>query len=39
VTLDDDVLDAIDAVVEPGHDLNPADTGWAPPSLRAEQRR
>jgi len=37
--LDADVLDAIDAVVAPGVDLNPADTGWTPPGLDAAQRR
>jgi aryl-alcohol dehydrogenase-like predicted oxidoreductase len=37
--LDTDVLDAIDAVVAPGTDLNPADTGWTPPALAAARRR
>jgi len=31
--LDDDVLDAIDAAVPPGTNLNPADAGWVPPAL------
>jgi len=39
VDLGDDVLDAIDRVVAPGTDLNPADAGWVPPSLAPEQRR
>jgi aryl-alcohol dehydrogenase (NADP+) len=39
VELDDDVLDAIDAIVAPGHDLNAADTQWTPPSLASEARR
>jgi aryl-alcohol dehydrogenase-like predicted oxidoreductase len=33
VTLDDDVLDAIDELVAPGTNLNPADVGWVPPAL------
>ncbi len=38
--LDTDVLDAIDRVVAPGTDLNPADAGWDPPGLaRLERRR
>ena len=39
VRLGPDVLDAIDAVVPPGTDLNPADTGWTPPGLAAAARR
>jgi aryl-alcohol dehydrogenase-like predicted oxidoreductase len=39
VDLGDDVLDAIDAVVPPGTDLNPADTGWVPPGLAPAARR
>jgi len=39
VRLSTDVLDAIDEVVKPGTDLNPADSGWAPPGLAVEQRR
>lgn len=39
VRLDADVLDAIDAVVAPGTDLNPADAGWTPPDLAVEHRR
>ncbi len=39
LTLDSDTLDAIDTVVAPGVDLNPADVGWTPPSLAADNRR
>ena len=39
ITLEPDVLDAIDAVVAPGVDLNPADTGWTPPGLAHDHRR
>jgi aryl-alcohol dehydrogenase-like predicted oxidoreductase len=39
VTLDADVLDAIDDVVAPGVDLNPADRGWTPPALARSARR
>jgi aryl-alcohol dehydrogenase (NADP+) len=39
VVLDVDTLDAIDAVVAPGVDLNPADRGWNPPGLAVERRR
>lgn len=39
VRLGDDVLDAIDEVVAPGVDLNPADVGWTPPGLGRDQRR
>jgi aryl-alcohol dehydrogenase-like predicted oxidoreductase len=39
VTLDADVLDAIDEVVAPGVDLNPADAGWTPPGLARAARR
>ncbi len=37
--LDSDTLDAVDSIVAPGVDLNPADVGWIPPSLAAENRR
>lgn len=37
--LDADVLDAIDDVVAPGVDLNPADVGWTPPGLDPIHRR
>ncbi|MEU8001671.1 aldo/keto reductase [Catellatospora sp. NPDC049111] len=41
VTLSADVLDRIDAIVPPGTTLNPADAGYAPPSLAdpAQRRR
>lgn len=37
--LDIDVLDAIDAVVAPGTDINPDDAGWSPPGLVVDVRR
>ena len=37
--LDDDTLDAIDAVVPPGVTINQADTYWTPPALAAPVRR
>jgi aryl-alcohol dehydrogenase-like predicted oxidoreductase len=39
VTLSDDVLDRIDAIVPPGTSINPADTGWEPPWLADPSRR
>jgi len=39
VRLDTDTLDAVDMVVPPGTDLNPADRGWTPPGLTPAQRR
>jgi aryl-alcohol dehydrogenase-like predicted oxidoreductase len=33
LTLDDDLLDHIDAIVPPGVNVNPADTGWDAPWL------
>ncbi|MEP1123289.1 MAG: aldo/keto reductase [Ilumatobacter sp.] len=39
VSLTSDVLDAIDEVVTPGIDLNPADTGWVSPGLDTAARR
>ena len=39
VRLDADVLDAIDEVVAPGVNLNPADAGWTPPGLGHRFRR
>jgi aryl-alcohol dehydrogenase (NADP+) len=39
VTLDAEVLDAIDEIVAPGTDLNPADAGWTPPGLAPAARR
>jgi aryl-alcohol dehydrogenase-like predicted oxidoreductase len=34
VRLTDDVLDKIDAIVPPGWNINPQDSGWTPPALR-----
>ncbi len=39
LTIDPEVLDAIDALVPPGHTVNPADVGWTPPGLDAAERR
>ncbi len=39
ITLDADVLDAIDEVVAPGVDLNPGDAGWTSPALAVSHRR
>ncbi len=39
VVLDDDVLDAIDAIVPPGTNLNPVDAGWRPPALDDPSQR
>ncbi len=39
VTLTDDMLDAIDAIVAPGTDLNPGDAGFTPPGLSVAARR
>jgi aryl-alcohol dehydrogenase-like predicted oxidoreductase len=39
VVLTDDVLDRIDEIVAPGITLNPADNGWASPSLQPAARR
>ena len=39
VELDADTLDAVDEVVAPGIDLNPADTQWTPPGLDPSARR
>jgi hypothetical protein len=39
VTLTDEVLDRIDEIVPPGTDLNPADSGYLPPSLTDASRR
>jgi aryl-alcohol dehydrogenase-like predicted oxidoreductase len=33
VVLSDDLLDAVDAIVPPGHNFNPAYAGWTPPAL------
>ena len=37
--LNPEVLDLIDDVVPPGHNINPADPGWIPPGLSTDQRR
>ena len=39
VTLDDDVLDRIDALVPPGTNVNPADAGWQSPAVQQAWRR
>jgi aryl-alcohol dehydrogenase-like predicted oxidoreductase len=39
VELSEELLDAIDAVVPPGVNLDPGDGGWEPPSLLPANRR
>ena len=39
VTLDEAVLDRIDAIVPPGLTINPADNSWANPALETAARR
>ena len=39
IRLDPDTLDAVDAIVAPGQNLNPADSGWTPRALDRSQRR
>jgi hypothetical protein len=39
VVLSVELLDAIDAIVPPGVNLDPGDAGWDPPSLLPENRR
>jgi aryl-alcohol dehydrogenase-like predicted oxidoreductase len=39
VSLSDEVLDAIDEIVPPGVNLNPADGGWPNPALEPAARR
>lgn len=39
VRLEDELLDRIDAIVEPGTDLNPGDVDHTPVALSAEHRR
>ncbi len=39
ITLSDEVLDRIDAIVPPGENVNPSDTGWENPYLKPEARR
>ena len=38
-TLDDDVLDRIDALVPPGTGVSTVDGGWTPPAIEAAWRR
>jgi aryl-alcohol dehydrogenase-like predicted oxidoreductase len=39
VRLDEEILDRIDELVPPGTNLNPADGGWEPLSLRKASLR
>jgi aryl-alcohol dehydrogenase-like predicted oxidoreductase len=39
IELDTSVLDAIDALIAPGFNVNQTETGWVSPALRPEQRR
>jgi len=39
IALDTAVLDAIDALIEPGFNVNQAETGWVTPALLPGQRR
>ena len=39
VVLPGDLLDAIDAVVAPGVNVDPRNAGWVSPGLQREQRR
>jgi aryl-alcohol dehydrogenase-like predicted oxidoreductase len=39
IELDDELLDRIDAIVPPGVNLNPADSGYANPALEPHARR
>jgi diketogulonate reductase-like aldo/keto reductase len=39
VTLTDEVLDRIDAIVPPGTNVNAADAGWTPPWFDDATRR
>jgi aryl-alcohol dehydrogenase-like predicted oxidoreductase len=39
VDLGTDLLDAIDEIVPPGSNLNPADAGWRPPALDDTRQR
>lgn len=39
VTLDDDLLNRIDAIVKPGTNFSPADAGYEPPSISQAWRR
>jgi aryl-alcohol dehydrogenase-like predicted oxidoreductase len=39
VSLDGDVLDRIDEIAPPGHNVGGADSGWAPPSISDKRVR
>ena len=39
IALSDEVLDAIDAIVPPGRNVNPEDGGWTNPALEKAARR
>jgi aryl-alcohol dehydrogenase (NADP+) len=39
VSIEASVLDAVDAIVAPGLNVDPLNAGWAPPGLRLEERR
>jgi aryl-alcohol dehydrogenase-like predicted oxidoreductase len=39
VTLDNDLLDELDAICPPGNNINPADGGYAPPAITHPQLR
>lgn len=39
IVLDEETLDAIDAVVAPGDNVDPRNAGWVPPALAKEHRR
>ncbi|WP_047865921.1 aldo/keto reductase [Rubrobacter aplysinae] len=39
VSLSEELLDRVDEIVPPGRNLDPADAGWTPASLDAENRR
>jgi len=39
VTLSDEVLDRIDAIVAPGTTVDPSDAGWTPPPIADAWRR
>jgi aryl-alcohol dehydrogenase-like predicted oxidoreductase len=39
VSLSDELLDRIDAIVPPGTNVNPGDTGWQNPALEPSARR
>jgi hypothetical protein len=39
LTLDDEVLDRIDEIVQPGTNLNAEDDGWTPPALAVTAAR